>query len=888
MKLARPRRAPLALWASSAVFMTALIAAAVLLILSMRSSALDEVQAQLDLYVAGVEASLNRTMLNVDVLLASTVNAFSETGAGPGRSATAAAASAALAGSARLNLSVRMVALLSAQGDVVASSDARGAGVHMQLPDGFMDRVLGTMISTAVVSAATASMTSAEELVYFARHLRGPDNEVLVAVAEVPVNVLVEVLRQGAQIEGLEAVLETGTGNVIVRMPNLRGEPRPGRVLPLRDAAVRVGKISKTGRATVWDATTRITGVPGSVVARPIIFDDLWVSGSVPRSVALSGWRADAFAVAGVTAVFVMLGLVATFLFTQYLQRIGRARRALAQSKAQLDQALEAMISGFVLLDNRQRVLHWNQHFDRLFPWLKGVMQPLKPFTEVLLASAEHQQPDASDAQRRAWAEQRMQTQVGGSGALEQQTIDGRTIRILQHRVPDGGLVITYHDITEMRRASAEIETLAFYDPLTGLPNRRLLTDRLNQAVAQAQRSGKLGALLFLDLDQFKTLNDTMGHETGDALLLQVAQRLRQGVRSADTVARIGGDEFVIMLSELSSDRMQAAESAQLVAEKLLAMLEQPYDFSGYQHQSTGSMGATIFGAEPSSAAELMRQADIAMYEVKARRGNSLCFFDPKMQTAITDRAQLQNDLKRALKQNEFVLHYQPQWCDKALMTGAEVLLRWQHPERGLLAPAAFVGVAEASDLIVSIGDWVLHAVCRQMASWEDDPQCARLQVSVNVSARQFRHPRFVESVLDAAACLGARAHLLTLELTESMMLDDVGETVARMHQLRARGIRFSLDDFGTGYSSLSYLTQLPLHQLKIDRSFVRNLGSPTDDVIVQTIIGMAANLELGVIAEGVETHEQRELLLHYGCRFFQGYLLGRPMSIEALHALLK
>lgn len=868
--------------------MAALIAAALLLIFSMRSSALDEVQAQLDLYVSGVEASLNRTILNVDVLLASTVNAFSDSGAEPGRGVTPAAVSAALASSARLNLSVRMVAVLNAQGIVVASSDARGAGVQMRLPDGFMDRVLGTMISTAVVSAATASLTSAEEVVYFARHLRGPDNEVLVAVAEVPVNVLVEVLRQGAQIEGLEAVLETGTGNVILRLPNLRGEPRPAHVLTLRDAAVRAGKISKTGIATVWDATTRVTGVPGSVVARPIIFDDLWVSGSVPRSVALLNWRAHALAVAGVTAVFVLLGLLATFLFTQYLQRIGRARRALAQSKAQLDQALEAMINGFVLLDNQQRVLHWNQRFDQLFPWLKGVMQPLIPFVDVLFATAEHQLPDATDAQRREWAVQRMQTQAGGSGALEQETIDGRTIRITQHRVPDGGLVINYHDITEMRRASTEIETLAFYDPLTGLPNRRLLIDRLNQAVAQAQRSGKLGALLFLDLDQFKTLNDTMGHDTGDALLLQVAQRLREGVRSGDTVARIGGDEFVIMLRELSSERLHAAESTQVVAEKLLARLEQPYDFSGYQHQSTGSMGATLFGAEPSSAAELLRQADIAMYEVKARRGNSLCFFDPKMQTAITDRAQLQNDLKHALLQNEFVLHYQPQWCDKDLMTGAEVLLRWQHPERGLLAPAAFVGVAEASDLIVAIGDWVLHTVCQQIASWEDDPQCGRLQVSVNVSARQFRHPRFVESVLDAAACLGARAHLLTLELTESMMLEDVEETVARMHQLRARGIRFSLDDFGTGYSSLSYLTQLPLHQLKIDRSFVRNLGSPTDDVIVQTIIGMAANLELGVIAEGVETHEQRELLHHYGCRYFQGYLLGRPMPIEALRALIE
>ena len=887
MKTVGRRQAPLALCAAAAVFIVALVVAAASLIYSMRSAALDDVQAQLDLYVSGAEASLNRTILNVDVLLASTVDAFRDK-APSGQAQASSAVSAALARSARVHLSVRLLLVLDAQGQVLASSDALGAAVQVQLPDGFLDRALGTMISTAVVSARTTSLASAEEVVYLARHLRGPDDEVLVAMAQVPVSALTEALRQGVSVEGLEAVLETADGRLIASVPSAADGSRSTRLRPLRDKVKRDGSMHRRS-AGVWGTTTRMTGVPGSVVARPIIFDDLWVSVSVPRSVALTGWRADALAVAGVTAVFVVLGLFATYLFMQYLQRISRARRALAQSKTQLDQALEAMITGFVLLDNQHRVLHWNQRFDQLFPWLTGAMRPGVPFHEVLVASAVHQQPTATDAQRREWARRRLETQTAASGAIEQHTIDGRTIRITQHLVPDGGLVITYHDISDMRRASAEIETLAFYDPLTGLPNRRLLMDRLNQAVARALRSGKLGALLFLDLDQFKNLNDTMGHETGDALLFQVAQRLRAGVRSADTVARIGGDEFVIMLSEVSDDHIHAAQCAQVVAEKLLLSLEQPYDFSGHQHQSTGSLGATLFGAEPSSAAELLRQADIAMYQVKARRGNGLCFFDPKMQTTISERAQLQKDLKQALLHNEFVLHYQPQWCEKGLMAGAEVLLRWQHPQRGLLAPAAFVTVAEESDLIVSMGDWVLQTVCEQIASWEKDPLCARLQISVNVSARQFRHPRFVESVLDATACLGDRAHLLTLELTESMMLDDVEETVGRMHQLRARGIRFSLDDFGTGYSSLSYLTQLPLHQLKIDRSFVRNLGlRPTDDAIVQTIIGMAGNLELGVIAEGVETEEQRQLLFDYGCRFFQGYLLGRPMPVLALRALLE
>jgi diguanylate cyclase (GGDEF)-like protein len=415
-----------------------------------------------------------------------------------------------------------------------------------------------------------------------------------------------------------------------------------------------------------------------------------------------------------------------------------------------------------------------------------------------------------------------------------------------------------------------------------------LLLDRLGQATERAQRSGQLGALLFLDLDHFKTLNDTRGHEIGDELLLQVAQRLSASVRSADSVARLGGDEFVIMLCDLSSGAVEAAAQARRVAEKLLRALDQPYILQGHKHQSTGSVGATLFGEIACSAAELLRQADIAMYQVKARRGNGLCFFDPQMQTAISDRAQLEVDLKNALRQGELVLYFQPQFAQNGAMVGAEALLRWQHPERGLVPPGAFIAAAEESDLIVHIGSWVLQTACQQLVQWQSDPLCETLQLSVNVSARQFRHPRFVEQVLETVACLGTRAHLLTLELTESLVLDNVEETVARMHQLRARGIRFSVDDFGTGYSSLAYLTRLPLHQLKIDQSFVRNLGvRPTDDVIVQTIIGMASNLELEVIAEGVETSQQQALLLQYGCCYFQGYLLARPMPVEALYALL-
>ncbi len=873
------KRANLTVWGAAGLFILGLVVASSVLIASMRATALEDANAQLNRYVSAAEAGLNRTFLNVDILLASTASTLTTSVQG-GDWPTAAAGSALLARTARLNLAVRFVAVVDPQGRVLASSDPRGADMQLTLPADFVERALASTVSTLVISAPTQSVASAEEVLYLARSLKGPRGESLAAVAEMPESVLTGVLTQGAQIPGLEVVLEKGRGDFLIAVPDTRSAVRPGVIAPLNE-------VLAAGSTPVWSGGTRLSGQQGQVFARPIIYDDLWVSGSLPLGIALAGWHSDSTVVAAVTAAFSALILLVAYFFTQYLRRIGHARRALAQSKAQLDQALEAMISGFVLLDNQQRVLHWNQRFDELFPWLIGMMQPNVAFRKVLLASAAHELPDIDEAGRSGWVEQRLMSQKNAVGSLEEKLLDGRTIQILEHGLPDGGMVITYHDVTDMRRASAEIETLAFYDPLTGLPNRRLLLDRLTQATTRSQRSGQLGALLFLDLDQFKTLNDTMGHEMGDALLLQVAQRLRAGVRNVDTVARLGGDEFVIMLNDLSGERIEAAKQTQRVSEKLLASLEQPYLLGTHQHQSTGSLGATLFGEAPQSAGELLRQADIAMYQVKARRGNGVCFFDPQMQTTISDRAQLQTDLKSALVRQEFVLYYQPQWCNDGSMVGAEVLLRWQHPERGLLAPGAFIAAAEETDLIVGIGEWVIYTACNQIESWKDHPQCAKLQISVNVSARQFRHPRFVENVLDAVAGLGSRAHLLTLELTESMVLDNVDETVARMHQLRARGIRFSVDDFGTGYSSLAYLTSLPLHQLKIDQSFVRNLGvRPTDEVIVQTIIGMARNLELEVIAEGVETEEQKQHLLDYGCTFFQGYLLGRPMPVEALCAL--
>lgn len=439
-----------------------------------------------------------------------------------------------------------------------------------------------------------------------------------------------------------------------------------------------------------------------------------------------------------------------------------------------------------------------------------------------------------------------------------------------------------------IQRSKAEIEQLAFYDHLTNLPNRLLLMDRLSHALASSRRTQRCGVLLFLDLDNFKNLNDTQGHDVGDLLLKQVAQRLSSRVRAQDTVARLGGDEFVILLEELSKSPLEAAEMARRIGQTLIAELNLPYLFAGQSHKSTASMGAALFGVDSSSAADLLKQADIAMYKVKDRGRNDLCFFDPQMQSDITAHAALEADLQKAVLQRQFVLYYQPQVVKGGHVLGAEVLIRWQHPTRGMVPPFEFIPVAEESDVINQIGLWVLQTACQQLCQWQRIPATAHLQLAVNVSARQFRQADFVALVQCVLEDTGVVPHGLKLELTESLVLDNVDDTIAKMTALKDLGVRFSMDDFGTGQSSLSYLTRLPLDQLKIDQSFVRNIGiKPSDGMIVQTIIGMAGNLGLEVIAEGVETPAQQAFLAEHGCTVYQGYLFGKPTPLPGFEALL-
>ena len=460
--------------------------------------------------------------------------------------------------------------------------------------------------------------------------------------------------------------------------------------------------------------------------------------------------------------------------------------------------------------------------------------------------------------------------------------------------VDAGGGPVTHwvavaRDITRRKAAESEIKHLAFYDPLTQLPNRQLLMERLQEALTQNQLQPTEGSLMFIDLDNFKALNDTLGHHKGDLLLQQVAERLTACVRKSDTVARLGGDEFVVMLGDLGDQPAEADAHARQVAGSILVALSEPYVLAGNQHYSTCSIGVTSFNQNQTNIGDLLKQADLAMYQAKTAGRNTICFFDPALQAAASAHATLQSDLRGALRENEFSLHYQPQVGPGGRMTGVEALLRWKHASRGQVMPSEFIPAAEDGGLILPLGQWALETACEQLAAWSDRAETAGLSIAVNVSVRQFRHPEFADLVLAALQNPKVSPHKLKLELTESLLAEDMEITITKMARLKAMGVTLSLDDFGMGYSSLSMLKRLPLDQLKIDKSFVADiLTDPNDAAIARTIIGLAQSLGLGVLAEGVETEAQRAFLENQGCEHYQGYLFCKPLAIDELEDFIK
>ncbi|MDB5744418.1 MAG: hypothetical protein JWR68_2733 [Polaromonas sp.] len=464
-------------------------------------------------------------------------------------------------------------------------------------------------------------------------------------------------------------------------------------------------------------------------------------------------------------------------------------------------------------------------------------------------------------------------------------------LEIVQVAAPEAELthwVAVGRDITQRKTAADAIHQLAFYDPLTALPNRLLLLNRLEQAMSQRPGQRRQGALMFIDVDKLKVLNDTLGHHKGDLLLQQVAARLTRCVQATDTVARLGGDEFVVLLDNLGDDPQEAGRKVCAMAEKVLTELREPFDLGGHQHYTTSSIGVTSLNGVHDSVGEVLKQADLAMYQAKTNGRNALCFFNPEMQAAANANAAVSSDLHIALRKQQFVLHYQPQVDRQGRITSVEALLRWQHPTRGLVLPADFIPMAEETGLILPIGYWALTTACEQLAAWAGCPEAGSLSIAVNVSVRQFRHPDFVDRLIAEIRRTGIRPQLLKLELTESLLADGIDVTLAKMGMLKALGVTLALDDFGMGYSSLSVLKRLPLDQLKIDKSFVAEvLTDSADAAISRTIITLAHNLNLQVVAEGVETQAQQDFLIAEGCDQFQGYHFSKALPIDAFHAYL-
>ena len=998
MKARLPRRATAIIYGVALLFLCTVIAAAAVIVWETRQKTLADNESQAVRFVAGSEAALNRALLSIDMLLAGTGElVLNSTAATVAADTTQPEDFRLMDNVVRQNLLVRYVAFVDPTGKVIASSDRRGSRLRVTMPDDFLASILAAPVSTLSVSAPMSSDANAQKVLYFARAATMADGNRVVVLAEVQLSLLATIMTQGAGIRGLEVTLERDAGPLLTSTP-----PRDD----LAGRALTPTLSEQTSDGRPMRMASRLGGEPAIVVARPTLHRNLLVVASIPLSAALTDWRRERNMIVGTTLLFALMILAAARFTQTHLLQQWRASVELVRSKATLDQALESMAEGFILLDAEMRVVTWNRRFVDIFPWSAGVIGPQVPFRRIVEQTVEHLMLDGGPEARHDWLERNM-AQLREAGGDKQATLPGgRVIRATRSHTPDGGLVCVYRDITERQRyiaditegkaqlqatldalpdllleigidgrchgyhsprsplpaievenpvgqllpdllpadaaaevmtalreayatgyskgrqferrgthdkawfeisisrksvgdglearfivilrnitdsklAAREIEHLAFYDILTGLPNRRLLLDRLQQAIGANVRRSRQGALMFLDLDNFKTLNDALGHDMGDDMLKQVATRLQSCLREGDTVARLGGDEFVVMLEDLSEETAHAMAQTEQMGDAILARLNQPYQLGSQQHHSTGSIGVALFNAEQSSMEDLLKQADIAMYYAKTAGGNALRFFETGMQTTITARAALENELHSAIAGQQFVLHYQRQVTSEGEVVGAEVLIRWLHPVRGLLSPIEFIDVAEETGLIIPIGLWVLETACTQLRTWSADPRRRHMHLAVNVSARQFRKHDFVEQVRGVLARTGADPRMVKLELTESLLQDKVDDTIVKMNALAALGIRFSMDDFGTGYSSLSYMTQLPLDQIKVDKFFVHSIGlNPKVELIIQTIIGMARNLDLEIVAEGVETHAQREFLELHGCLRCQGYLFGRPMPL--------
>ena len=580
------------------------------------------------------------------------------------------------------------------------------------------------------------------------------------------------------------------------------------------------------------------------------------------------------------------MAVVGLFLLYRY-RVLSRVNTKLTYALALSSAALESTPDGVLIVDQGGKISRWNRRFVELWRVPEHLLDTKVTDPALQYVTEQMADPDAFLSKVRE-----LYAHPGESSFDMLYLKDGRIVERYSQPLMMGGAIAgrlwSFRDLTERKHLEERLHELAFYDHLTGLANRSLLHDRLRQAMFSSGRSGHYGALLLIDLDNFKSLNDTYGHHLGDLLLKQVAQRLSTCVRSEDTVARFGGDEFVVMLTNLGNEKKDALGRVELVGGKVMAVLNEDYHLENISYSISPSIGANLFLGQQVSTDTLLKQVDLAMYKAKDAGRNTLRFFDPEMERMVMQRARMEEELRQAIENKQFVLHYQPQIAGSRI-SGCEVLVRWQHPERGMVSPAEFIPLAEETGLILPVGNLVLEIACAQLAIWAGRADMAHLTIAVNVSAHQFHQSDFVEQVLATLKKAGANPEKLKLELTESLLVSDVDDVIEKMYALKARGVSFSLDDFGTGYSSLMYLKRLPLDQLKIDQSFVRDvLVDPNDASIARTIIALSETLGIGVIAEGVETADQQAFLANAGCHAYQGYLFGHPLPIGDFEAFFR
>lgn len=612
-----------------------------------------------------------------------------------------------------------------------------------------------------------------------------------------------------------------------------------------------------------------------AVVALSVAFTEVIVA---TMSWLLLGRIAPDYLLTGMVASLLVASLVSMLLLADKSRVLACS---LADSEGKLRTLFELSPLGIALTDREGRHVEFNAAYLRISGYAE---EELRTLDSRSLTTPEFVEEEARHYELLA--------REGRNGPYEKaiRCRDGSQMPVRANAIQvRGGAGRQYvwtiiEDISEQKLKDKLIWTQANYDALTGLPNRHLLVDLMQMSLASSQRNGLHGAMLLLDLDHFKTLNDTLGHGQGDKLLMEVANRLRSLVRDQDTIARLGGDEFVVLLEGLSQEATEAAVQAEVVAENIRAGLGRPFVLDHTEHHISSSIGIVLFLGRRRPLEDLLSYADAAMYQAKRDGRNTIRFHDPMMQAVLEKRGALEQSIRLALSRNEFRLHYQLQVDQNGKGLGVEALIRWQHPEQGTVSPADFIPVAEETGLIVPIGKWVMETACRQIKDWRDNPDMAGLTVAVNVSARQFQDPDFVAHVRDLVELNAIPSGHLKLELTESMVLHQVEESIRKMEALRKLGVRFSLDDFGTCYSSLAYLKRLPLDQIKIDRSFVLDIThDPNDAVIVKAILSLAGSLGLDAIAEGVETGEQRNFLELHGCLAYQGFLYSRPVPAEVL-----